>query len=290
MIKRILKDEIYIGTLITHKTECKDIHKNAEKVPVENQIRFENHHEPIISKEQFKNVQEILELRKKSSAYYQKKSFNYALGGFLKCGTCGKSLTGFSRKRSKNPNYVPTKAYDCENYRKYGKSRCCSHYVKEDYLLANLKNFLIVVRNEYSNTLKNLTLTQMKKSSQDKTHLLQEQLNKTKLELKTLLSQKINDLTGANEETKSILLETYSALEKEKTKIISSLEEQIKSIKDETLNQKQDKLKQAIDYFTEIIDSPTINKGILNMIVDKIYIYQDKSIRVDLKVDIKNLL
>ena len=290
MIKRILKDEIYIGTIITHKTECKDIHKNPEKVPVENQIRFENHHEPIISKEQFKNVQEILTLRKNNSAFYQKKSVNYALGGFLKCGTCGKSLTGLSRKRSKNPNYVPTKGYDCENYRKYGKSRCCSHYVKEDYLLANLKNFLKIVRDEYSEALKNLTLSQMKKSSHDKISILQEQLDKTKLELKTLLSQKINDLTVANEDTKSIILETYSTLEKEKTNIISSLEEQIKTIKDETINQKQDKLKQAIDYFTEIIESPILDKGILNMIVDKIYIYPNKSITVDLKVDIKNLL
>ena len=123
-----------------------------------------------------------------------------------------------------------------------------------------------------------------------KISILQEQLDKTKLELKTLLSQKINDLTVANEDTKSIILETYSTLEKEKTKIISSLEEQIKTIKDETINQKQDKLKQAIDYFTEIIESPILDKGILNMIVDKIYIYPNKSITVDLKVDIKNLL
>lgn len=43
--------------------------------------------------------------------------------------------------RSKNPNYIPTQGYDCEYYKKYGKSRCTSHYIKEDYLLANLKNF-----------------------------------------------------------------------------------------------------------------------------------------------------
>lgn len=290
MIKRILTDEIYIGTLITHKTEREDIHANPKKIPKENQLRFENHHEPIISKEQFKNVQEILTLRNKSSAFYQKKSSNYALGGFLKCGTCNKGLTGITRKRSKNPDYVPTKGYDCENYRKYGKSRCISHYVKEDYLLANLKNFLKIVKAEYSDVLQNLTVKQVKETSHNKIKVIKSQLDKTKLELKTLLSQKVKDLTVADENSRDILLETYSALEQEKTKIISSLEEQIKMLENETIDEKQDKLKQAIDYFTQIIESPTLDKSILNMIVDKIYIYPDKSIIVDLKVDIKNLL
>lgn len=290
MIKRILTDEIYIGTLITHKTECEDIHANPKKIPKENQLHFENHHEPIISKEQFKNVQEILALRKKSSAFYQKKSTNYALGGFLRCGSCKKGMTGMSRKRSKNPDYVPIKGYDCENYRKYGKSRCCSHYIKEDYLLANLKNFLKIVRDEYSETLQKLTLTNFKKSSHSKITTIEEQLEKVKFELQTLISQKINDLTIANEETKSIILETYSTLEKEKTKIISSLEEQIKILENEKIEDKENKLKQTIDYFTQIIESPTLDKSILNMLVDKIYIYPDKSIIVDLKVDIKNLL
>lgn len=88
MIKRILKDEIYIGTLITHKTERYDIHKEGRKVKRENQYIFENHHEAIISKEQFKRVQEMMKKRQKCSSMYTKKQREYIFGGFLRCGEC----------------------------------------------------------------------------------------------------------------------------------------------------------------------------------------------------------
>ncbi|MBR3003177.1 MAG: recombinase family protein [Clostridia bacterium] len=88
MIKRILKDEIYIGTLITHKTERKDIHKQGKKVKRENQYVFENHHEAIISKEQFERVQEMMQKRVKNSSMYTKKKRDYIFGGFLRCGEC----------------------------------------------------------------------------------------------------------------------------------------------------------------------------------------------------------
>ena len=88
MVKRILKDEIYIGTLITHKTERKDIHKQGKKVKRENQYIFKNHHEAIIPKEQFERVQEMMKKRVKNSSIYTKKKRDYIFGGFLRCGEC----------------------------------------------------------------------------------------------------------------------------------------------------------------------------------------------------------
>ena len=88
MVKRILKDEIYVGTLITHKTERKDIHKQGKKVKRENQYIFKNHHEAIISKEQFERVQDIMQKRVKNSSIYTKKERDYIFGGFLRCGEC----------------------------------------------------------------------------------------------------------------------------------------------------------------------------------------------------------
>lgn len=88
MIKRILKDDIYIGTLTTHKTERKDIHKQGKKVKKENQYIFKNHHEAIISKEQFDRVQEMMKKRMDYSSMYTKKKRDYLFGGFLRCGEC----------------------------------------------------------------------------------------------------------------------------------------------------------------------------------------------------------
>lgn len=88
MVKRILKNELYIGTLVTHKTERQDIHKQGKKVERRDQFIFKNHHEPIIDEEQFKRVQEIIKKRQKYSSMYTKKKQEYIFGGLLRCGEC----------------------------------------------------------------------------------------------------------------------------------------------------------------------------------------------------------
>ena len=58
----------------------------------------------------------------------------------------------------------------------------------------------------------------------------------------------------------------------------------------ENLEEKANKLKTSIEYFDDIINSEVPNKMILQMIIDKIYIYRDKTIRFDLKTDIEKLI
>ena len=47
---------------------------------------------------------------------------------------------------------------------------------------------------------------------------------------------------------------------------------------------KQEKVKQAVDYFNQIIEKNEPDKAILNMLIDKIYIYHDKSAKFELKI------
>ena len=49
------------------------------------------------------------------------------------------------------------------------------------------------------------------------------------------------------------------------------------------------KLKTALEYFDEIINAKEPNRIILQMIIDKIYIHRDKTIRFKLKIDIDKL-
>jgi len=288
MVKRILTNEIYTGTLITHKTESTGIHKKSAKLDVDEQYRFENHHEAIISKEQFKNVQEIRERRKESSAFYSKKSYYYIFGGFLKCGDCNGGVIGVTRVRSKREGYVPLKIYECTDKRKYG--RCVSHNVREQYLLANFKQFLIEIRENYKKELKNMTLKNEKTKTKNKVVILKNELEQTKAEHKVLLAQKIKDLTDANQESKNTILDSYNELEKEKIHSIKLLEKRIQEIEDEKLEVKESNLKTAIGYFTEIINNPQPSKALLNMVLNKIYIYHDKTIEFDLKLDIQELV
>ena len=110
-IIKILNNEKYVGDLIQKKTYTPDFLTHEKKpnkgaVPL---IVIRNHHEPIISKEQFQRVGQMMKKRVKCSSMYTKKKRDYIFGGFLRCGECGASVTGVARVRSNREGYVPKK-------------------------------------------------------------------------------------------------------------------------------------------------------------------------------------
>ena len=64
----------------------------------------------------------------------------------------------------------------------------------------------------------------------------------------------------------------------------------MQELQNEDIEIKQEKMKQTIDYFNQIIEAEIPDKAILNMLIDKIYIYHDKSAKFELKIDIKKLI
>ena len=88
---------------------------------------------------------------------------------------------------------------------------------------------------------------------------------------------------------KEIIENTYKELEKEKMQSITYLQELIQSDEKKNLEDKIQKLKTALEYFDEIINASKPNRIILQMIIDKIYIHRDKTIRFKLKSDIEKL-
>jgi len=81
-------------------------------------IITENHHKPIISKEKFAQVQEILN-KNKAARNNKEKDLFYS---FLKCANCGSS---FTLRKVKNYEY-----YHCTSYVRNGS--CTSHSIRKD--------------------------------------------------------------------------------------------------------------------------------------------------------------
>lgn len=75
MVRNILENDVYCGTLRTHKKKTVSIRGKAIKLPEEEHFVFENHHEAIISKETFNLAQEIRKRKTKYKKYikYEKK-------------------------------------------------------------------------------------------------------------------------------------------------------------------------------------------------------------------------
>lgn len=200
------------------------------------------------------------------------------------------SVTGVAIIRNKKKNYVPKKLYECVSYRKYGKSRCVCHNVREDILLANFKIFLINLKDNYISEINTLKLVEYKSSKRNDFEQLELNLKNLEAEYKVLISQKIKELASSTKDKEEFIESAYKSLEKEKYREIKKTEDKLKKIQNKDLEIKQEKLKHTIDYFNQIIESDEPDKAILNMLIDKIYIYHDKSVRFELKLDIKKLI
>lgn len=119
----ILTNERYIGNMLLQKTYSTDtmpIHKKVNKGEKE-QYLVQNSHEPIISIEDFKKVQELIAYNTKR--YYKAAGDKSPFGGIIKCGFCGGT---YKRKnRNGNPYWV------CTNHDS-GISRCAAKAIPEE--------------------------------------------------------------------------------------------------------------------------------------------------------------
>ena len=111
MVNSILRNENYTGTLFQGKKRKLNYRIDKKiKLDKENWIVTENHHEAIISKEDFDKVQEILDRKSKVN----KDGSIDILSGILKCKSCGSNMI---KRTSKGKVY-----YYCSNY--YRKKNC----------------------------------------------------------------------------------------------------------------------------------------------------------------------
>lgn len=134
-IERILKNQSYVGDIVNFKTfkrfKIKKQFKNAlEKMEIHKDV-----HEPIISREDFEEVQKTFKTKVGKPKSVQKNIF----AGFLKCADCGTNLiykTSFGYSGQENHYFT------CKNF--YSKNGLCSksHHIRADFLNEYVKNHI----------------------------------------------------------------------------------------------------------------------------------------------------
>lgn len=282
MINRIIQNDIYIGILRTRKREAKMIKGKQRFVPKEEQYVFKNHHEAIISEEAFELAQKINTKRRKIK-YSGKAKYNYVFSSFIQCGECKGTLIGCNLR--KLPKEI--RGYNCSNYRRYGKDKCCNHAVKEEEILFFFKGFLREVRDEYEKFICGITVSKVNRSGSP-LNKLEKELKEEKEKLRFILSQKIKDLMEEKQnDSKRIIEASYLKLEKEEIKKISMLCKKIKELQEP---KRENNLINSIDIFDSMVNSETPRKDELERILDKIIVYKDRSLEFKLKVNINKLV
>lgn len=285
MIQRIVQNDIYAGTLRTRKRHSKLIKGKQEIVPHEEQYVFENNHEPIISKKDFELAQDI-NTKRKVVNYRGKAKYNYIFSGFIICGNCGFAVVGKNLKRLPRVEM----GYECTTYQKYGLKQCKSHAVSEEKLLYFFKEFLKDVKEQYQDYINNINIKEKKKDINKILNKLQNELNVVNDELKMLLNQKIKDiLKESNVEYKQIIEDSYVELENEKKKKINELTQKIGELQKVSNDNIENDIKSNVELISKVIDSETPSRKLLELILDKIIIHDDKSLEFRLLADIDKL-
>ena len=171
-IQKILQNIFYIG-LMKYRGEI-----------------FEGKHEPLISKKLFDICQEVMSKRGKVQ---EVRKHNFSFLGFLKCASCGCSITA---EIQKGHNY----------YRCTKKKGLCQekHYLREEALTEQIKNLLQKVSLSSQDTEKVLAALeteqeQAKQQAKSKVESLKEQLKQAEIKLAKLLDVFLADALTAEE-------------------------------------------------------------------------------------------
>jgi len=114
VILRAIRNEKYCGDLIQKKTYTPDYLSHDKKYNrgQEEFVILRDHHEPIISREQFDLAQRILNSRSESLQGKDKHSNRYCFSGKIKCGKCGRSFVARYKKRKDGTQYKTWRCFE----------------------------------------------------------------------------------------------------------------------------------------------------------------------------------
>ena len=129
-VGKILTRQEYCGDVINFKTWSPDFkHKRRIENPKEKWAIFKDVHEPIISREDYEKVQDILSRgKRKTSKYKGRKPTLFS--GFLYCPDCGSKLWYHTNTINHDIHF-----FSCSNYEKDTRGTCKTrHYIREDAL------------------------------------------------------------------------------------------------------------------------------------------------------------
>lgn len=286
-IQGILTNDFYIGTLRQGKYTRKKINGKDIKRNESDHIIFLKNHEPIIDYRVYATAQNAMQERTRNN-YRGTRIYTNAYSGLMVCGDCGSPMFPMSRSDLKE-------AYRCGEYHKRGLKGCTSHHIRVDTLDAIVKAYLQMVRDTSSEMIEKLQETIAEEEKQIQTtnttlEQLEEMIDDTKAEKKALLRQCARDIARKPEREKDIQ-ETYDELITECDERIEGLENQIKLTYDKhnTVVSANRTAQLAIDLFDEILNKEKLKKNDLELLIEKITVYEDH-IHIKLKDDIDHIL
>ena len=275
-IGKILTNETYIGNVVQNRTTSVS-YKNHKIVyrPREEWIVVKNTHEPIISKEEYNKVQDILKVRN----YERKPASNLTIYyGKIKCADCG---SGMCKMEDFRGNRTCSNYY-CRNY-KTTSSNCSPHKMKTSTL-----NHLVL----------RTILMQVKLVMDVEKAIKKLKIDGKQKEIEKKYSYNLSVITNNIEKCKRLKKVSYEDWKLEKIskeqficnsnnydKQIENLNKEMNSLKN-VYNESIKELKKDgywIDHFKKNKNIKKLTREIIYELIDTIYVHEGENITIKFK-------
>ena len=281
-VKKILSNRIYTGDMVQH-TQTKVNYKSKKKITLDESlwVIVEDTHEPLVDKETFKYIKS---LGKRKTRNYNLKTERpkRILEGKIFCKECGNRLSVYYRKK------LDYWSINCNRYSRDPKrGRCSSHFYPYDYLEEQI---LERFNNSVSTFIKELDVEELNNEVQKNVHRETEDIDKKMNDLlkekdrimnklSTLYSDRCNNIISA-ELYKELSIESETKLKK----INNIIEEE--KIKKKNIKNKANILPDYTKKIKELLDLKKPKKELINTLIDKIVIDENRNINIIFKYDV----
>ena len=263
-VQTILKNQVYVGDMVNHKCEIVN-YKTKERVsiPKEQLIIVENTHDPIISREDFDRVQELVKMRHRPKKHEADNVFK----SLVFCSECGSRMTFEIRSRRYSKREILVCRYHYRNREK------CQHnhyiYYSELYEIVLSQIRKVAEKVDRGELLKSIQSQTMKRNKKDKLESEKIKIN-NRLAILSRITKKLYedhacDLLDTDSYHK--MLGEYQQEQKHLSQRLSVIQSELDK-KDQHLENVQ-KLSEVIK---EYLNVEKINANMLNQLIERIEI------------------
>lgn len=271
-IAKILAQQEYCGDIINFKTYSKSF-RNKKRIdnPEENWAVFKDVHEPIIDRETFVMVQELVAKTKRRAPKKENGEKNMFCG-LLYCADCGSPLWFNVNHPNKSIQY-----FNCSNYRANRGTCPSTHYIRADSIeqvviaeLQTIARFLDEEEDEFAEMLESKTNKDIATAQK----LAESQLATARARVKEIerLYEKIyeDNVNGkVSDEWFMKLSHKYEVEMEETKKNITTFRAKLDSLAEK--RQTKENFVKAVRSFMEM---KTLNPVVLRELIEKIEVYQ----------------
>lgn len=273
-VNKVLHNEMYTGTMVQGKTK-REMNGKDFLLDESEWIKVENTHPAIVDRDTFEKVKKLLNQRTDELSFQQNQSI---FVGVLKCGDCKRAMVKKNHKNSAGEKYY---VFDCGSYVRTGRNVCSSRRIKESVLeqivlddlnqiiasIANLKSLVEQADNELQ-------------MYSDKSKIYESEITKKKnaLDRTKQLKKKVFEEYALG----TLTVEEYADYREQYIKEEQELETKL----EELIFKSEDTKKVEVfelPWVKQLLEYRKIEKltrEIIVEMIDVIYIYKDKHIKI----------